>query len=234
MADSVEDLTFNYTNEDGQLVRKELDKEVLSKGAWATVMYLYQDLDRRSNKYRIPKVSIVRYRKSNGVYRKQSSFNISSERQGCHIMRVLENWYSETCENSPRNIKKRQEAEKQAGLKDQPQKSGAETKQKTAATDPKTETPAASSAPPESAPMSSASPASPSAQTAPSSSSFSGGAGADPRPSGQPTESASPNPSVKPSATPTADPTPPASSPSPSPSPEKPQSDSSPPWKSSF
>lgn len=109
MAESVEDLTFNYTNEDGQLVRKQLDKEILSKGAWATIMYLYQDLDRRNNTYRVPKVSIVRYRKSNGVYRKQSSFNISSEKQGRHIVRVLENWYSTECAEAPRDPSKRNE-----------------------------------------------------------------------------------------------------------------------------
>jgi hypothetical protein len=112
MAESVDDLTFNYTNEEGQLVRKQLDKEVLSKGAWATVMYLYQDLDRRSNTYRVPKISIVRYRKSNGVYRKQSSFNISSERQGRHIVEVLEKWYSPDYDDSPGNVKKRKAEDK--------------------------------------------------------------------------------------------------------------------------
>lgn len=94
MAETVEELTFNYKNEEGQLVRKELSKEVLSKGAWATLMFLYQDLDRRNNVFRAPKVSIVRYKKSNGVYRKQSSFNISSERQARQIMEILEQWYA--------------------------------------------------------------------------------------------------------------------------------------------
>ncbi len=94
MSESVEDLTFDYTDEDGRLVRKQLAKEVLSKGAWATVMYLYQDLDRSTNEYRVPKISIVRYRKNEGIYRKQSSFNISSEKQGRHIITVLDRWYN--------------------------------------------------------------------------------------------------------------------------------------------
>lgn len=94
MSESVEELTFDYTDEDGRLVRKQLDKEILSKGAWATVMYLYQDLDRSTNEYRVPKISIVRYRKNEGVYRKQSSFNISSEKQGRHIINVLGRWYN--------------------------------------------------------------------------------------------------------------------------------------------
>ncbi len=94
MAQNVEELTFEYRNEEGELLRRQLDKVVLSKGAWATVMYLYQDLDRASGTYKSPKVAIVRYRKSRGVYRKQTSFNISSERQGRMIMEVLERWYA--------------------------------------------------------------------------------------------------------------------------------------------
>lgn len=94
MATTVDELTFNYTNEEGQQVRRELSKEVLSKGAWATLMFLYQDLDRRNNVYRPPKVSIVRYKKANGIYRKQSSFNISSEKQARAMMEVLERWYA--------------------------------------------------------------------------------------------------------------------------------------------
>ncbi|MFH1132029.1 MAG: hypothetical protein V1754_11885 [Pseudomonadota bacterium] len=92
MAETVEDLTFDYEDE-GQLVRKELKKEVLTKGAWATLMFLYQELDRRTGEYRDPKISIVRFKKSSGVYRKQSSFNISSEKQARQIVSVIEKWY---------------------------------------------------------------------------------------------------------------------------------------------
>jgi hypothetical protein len=94
MAETVEELTFNYEDE-GRLVRKELTKEVLSKGAWATLMFLYQEMDRKTGMYRDPKVSIVRFKKAHGVYRKQSSFNISSEKQGRQIIEVLERWFAD-------------------------------------------------------------------------------------------------------------------------------------------
>lgn len=94
MARTVDELTFDYEDQ-GQLVRKELKKVVLSKGAWATVMFLYQDLDRKTGMYREPKVSIVRFKKSNGVYRKQSGFNISSEKQARQIIETIEGWYAE-------------------------------------------------------------------------------------------------------------------------------------------
>jgi hypothetical protein len=74
-------------------VRKEIDRAVLSKGAWATLMFLYQELDRQTEQYREPKIAIVRFKKWNGVYRKQSSFNISSRKQAQQILEVIEKWY---------------------------------------------------------------------------------------------------------------------------------------------
>jgi len=63
-------------------VRKQLEKVVLTKGAWATLMFLYQELDKASGKFRAPKWPSCASRSSNGSYRKQSSFNVSSEKQG--------------------------------------------------------------------------------------------------------------------------------------------------------
>lgn len=99
MAATLDELTFDYEDE-GQLVRKELKKEILSKGAWATVMFLYQELDKKASAeapapiYRAPKVSIVRFKKMSGQYRKQSSFNISSEKQARQIVSIIEEWYA--------------------------------------------------------------------------------------------------------------------------------------------
>src|SRR5215467_867312 len=92
MAETLDDLSYDYEDE-GKLVRKEVDRAVLSKGAWATVMFLYQELDRKTEQVREPKIAIVRFKKASGVYRKQSSFNISSERQARQIVDVIEKWY---------------------------------------------------------------------------------------------------------------------------------------------
>ena len=93
MAETIEELSYNY-EDDGLLVRKELDKVVLTRGSWATVMFLYQELDKASGKFRAPKIAIVRFKKFRGAYRKQSSFNVSSEKQARHITDVFERWYS--------------------------------------------------------------------------------------------------------------------------------------------
>jgi len=92
MAETLEELTYNYEDE-GVLVRKELDKIVLTKGSWSTVMFLYQELDKANGKFRAPKIAIVRFKKWKGQYRKQSSFNVSNEKQARQITEIFEQWY---------------------------------------------------------------------------------------------------------------------------------------------
>src|SRR5262245_19727321 len=92
MAETLEELTYDYEDE-GVLVRKQIDRAILTKGGWATVMFLFQELDRAKDKFRPPKMAIVRFKKSKGSYRKQSSFNISSEKQARQITEVFERWY---------------------------------------------------------------------------------------------------------------------------------------------
>ncbi len=77
MAETVEDLTITY-EEDGIETIKELDKKILTKGAWSTVIYRYQDWNRSKEEYGPDKYSIRRYQKRNGQYQPKSKFNISS------------------------------------------------------------------------------------------------------------------------------------------------------------
>ena len=93
MASKAEDLTIDYT-EDGVLLVKELDKAVLTKGAWATLVFKYQEWDRRKEDYGPVRFSIRRYRKRNDEYRQQSKFNISSEEQAKKLIAILEGWTS--------------------------------------------------------------------------------------------------------------------------------------------
>ena len=97
MSETIEELTYDY-EEDGRLTRKQLDKAVLTKGAWATVMFLFQEMDKATGDYKAPKMAIVRFKKSNGVYRKQSGFNISSEKQARLIGETFESWYPKIAE----------------------------------------------------------------------------------------------------------------------------------------
>ncbi len=93
MATHVDELTVDYT-EDGQLVSKQLDKIILTKGAWSTIMYRYQDWDRKKEEFGPEKYSIRRYQKRNGEYQQKSKFNISSRAQAEKIVDALQSWIS--------------------------------------------------------------------------------------------------------------------------------------------
>jgi hypothetical protein len=93
MASTVDELTINYSEGGVQLV-KELDKVVLTKGAWATVLFRYQDWDARKNEYGPVRFSIRRYQKRNDRYLPKSKFNISSEDQARKIIDALGGWVS--------------------------------------------------------------------------------------------------------------------------------------------
>lgn len=91
MNESVDDLSISYF-EDGKETVKQLDKIVLTKGAWATLIYRYQDWDQRKEQYSPDKYSIRRYQKKNGEYKQRSKFNISSADQATKIIAALQQW----------------------------------------------------------------------------------------------------------------------------------------------
>jgi len=91
MASNVEDITINY-EEEGLQVVKELDKVVLTKGAWSTILFMYQEWDKRKEAYSDNRFSIRRYRKLHGNYQQQSKFNISSKDQAKKIIDALGQW----------------------------------------------------------------------------------------------------------------------------------------------
>lgn len=94
MASEIDELTVQY-EEDGLVTVKELDKKVLTKGAWSTIIYRYQDWDRRKEEYGKDKYTIRRYQKRSGQYQQKSKFNISSPDQARAIIDALQDWLKE-------------------------------------------------------------------------------------------------------------------------------------------
>ena len=91
MATDVEDLTVTY-EEDGIETVKQLDKQILTKGAWSTIIFRYQDWNRAKGEYGPDKYTIRRYQKRNGEYQQKSKFNISSKDQAEKIIAALQGW----------------------------------------------------------------------------------------------------------------------------------------------
>jgi len=93
MAETIDELTVNYTDESGQQIVEEIDKEVLSKGSWTTILFRYREWDRKKEVWGEEKARIERYQKRNGTYRSQSRFKISSAKQAQSIVEILEKWF---------------------------------------------------------------------------------------------------------------------------------------------
>lgn len=91
MSASIDDLTVEYT-EDGVVTVKELDKVVLTKGAWCTILYKLQNWNKTKQEYSPVSYSIRRYQKREGVYQQRSKFNISSNDQAEKIVEHLSLW----------------------------------------------------------------------------------------------------------------------------------------------
>ena len=91
MAETVEELTVNF-EQDGELQVKELEKKILTRGAWATILYSFQSMDRKTGKYGKVQFTIRRYKKSKGRYIQQSKFNFSSEEQALKVADTLYEW----------------------------------------------------------------------------------------------------------------------------------------------
>ena len=91
MNETIDDLTVQF-EENGQVIVNELDKVVLSKGAWTTILFRYQQWQPDKDSFGGDMYVFRRYKKAGGEYRQQSKFNISSADQARKIVDALSSW----------------------------------------------------------------------------------------------------------------------------------------------
>ncbi|MDD5215431.1 MAG: hypothetical protein PHQ03_07850 [Methylococcales bacterium] len=91
MAETTDELTIEYVD-NGVTTVKELDKKVLTKGAWATLMFRYKEWNAAKGEYGDDKFTIRRYQKREGKYQQKSKFNISSVEQAKSMIEILQDW----------------------------------------------------------------------------------------------------------------------------------------------
>ncbi len=96
MAETIDEITISY-EEDGVQVIEELEKVVLNRGAWTTILFRYRERDRKTGEFGPAKAGLRRYQKYNGVFRKRDSINLSTDsaRQLCEI---LPKWIEDSAE----------------------------------------------------------------------------------------------------------------------------------------
>ena len=99
MTENIDEITITY-EEDGQVIVEELDKEILTRGAWTTILFRYRQFDNKLNEFGQEKYMIRRYRKMNGQFRPQTKFNISNPKQARQIVDTLSKWLEESDEQA--------------------------------------------------------------------------------------------------------------------------------------
>ena len=95
MSATIDEITVNYEEND-QLLIKELDKVILSRGAWTTILFRYQQWNQEAQDYEPEKYMIRRYRKVAGEFKVQSKFVISNREQAKKIIAALQEWLDDS------------------------------------------------------------------------------------------------------------------------------------------
>ncbi len=95
MAETVDEISIDWKDESGQQLVKQVKKEILTSGAWSTIMFMYQDFDKKSGEFGPRKIRVARYQKRSGKYIPQSKFNISSAGQARRITEIIQGWLPE-------------------------------------------------------------------------------------------------------------------------------------------
>lgn len=95
MSETIDEISIDWADETGQQLVKQIKKEILTRGSWTTIMFMYQELDKKTGAFGAPKIRIGRYQKRSGKFTQQSKFNISSAAQAKKIVEVVQNWLPE-------------------------------------------------------------------------------------------------------------------------------------------
>lgn len=73
--DDPHDLSYDL-EDDGREVRRQLDARVWVRGGWATGLYQYEELDRKTETWGVTKASILRFRKVRGGWKLHATINL--------------------------------------------------------------------------------------------------------------------------------------------------------------
>lgn len=88
--ESIDDLTVQF-EENGQTIVNELDKVVLSKGLWTTILFRYQVWQPEKNAFG-PDMFVIRRYKSPAASTAAVQVTISSAEQARKIVDALSGW----------------------------------------------------------------------------------------------------------------------------------------------
>lgn len=93
MAENINDITVNY-EEEGELLVEELEKVILNRGAWTSILFRYRERDRQTGQMGPPKATLRRFQKYQGVFKKRDAINLSADTART-LVATLTKWLDE-------------------------------------------------------------------------------------------------------------------------------------------
>jgi hypothetical protein len=91
MSSDIDELTIQY-EEEGQVLIEELDKLILNRGAWTTILFLYREWNAKTEDFSLPKAGLRRYQKTGGAFRKRDGINLT-EKSIPMLIAQLQSWF---------------------------------------------------------------------------------------------------------------------------------------------
>jgi hypothetical protein len=92
--EELDDIRWDW-EEDGRLVRRELDRRTFARGGWATVLFLFQELDAGGDgdAWKPPRVAVVRFQKVRGLWKKHAAWNLDAD-DAHGVIAALSAWFT--------------------------------------------------------------------------------------------------------------------------------------------
>lgn len=87
---SIDEISFDFTPH-GVDERRELSREILSRGRWTTIAFLFQD--KINDKLRLPQVAITRWKSTKRGYELFSKFTVTGRSQAARVLTVIDLWF---------------------------------------------------------------------------------------------------------------------------------------------
>ncbi len=97
--EELDDIRWDW-EEDGRLVRRELDRRTFARGGWATVLFLFQELDLERDAWQPAKVAVVRFQKLRGLWKKHAAWNLAGETDVASVVEALTAWFAPDAKSS--------------------------------------------------------------------------------------------------------------------------------------
>jgi len=86
-------ITFTYRDENGRVVKSQTDKEILTRGAWSTILFKYKEVEPLTDDFGDEKAVIARYRKRGGAWKLTKAFRVTNAKMARKIARVFTEWF---------------------------------------------------------------------------------------------------------------------------------------------